>query len=212
MQKTVWVKRTPEWIKANPGMGTMYKVYEDGTPVVNTDPVDPVVGEKFRLNTIYNTPIVKEKVKGKEPGLYLILCEIEKCVYVGKSDNVGSRLRAHKMVIFDSKHPHTCASTYLPIREHISTHGPNCLVFKKHVDIPDCYDEDLIRAERELMAEMIRKGYKLYNKQVYKEAFEDTIYVPAQYRVNMIKIVEWLTVGEGANDSKFNEFVNSLTE
>lgn len=216
MQKTKWMKRDPEWIKANPGKGTMYKVDDDGKEIVSSvsNQIEVVVPKaSVKSNIIYHKPVNKgPTINGSEPGVYVIVCEIEKTAYVGKSDNVSTRLRSHKMMVFSDKSAGKCSSTYALMREHVEAHGPNCLVFKKHADVNTRYNEDLLKAESELMAYMIQEGYKLYNKLIYREAFEDTIYVPAQYRGNVVKIIEWLTVGEGANDSKFNDFVNSLTE
>ena len=210
MQKTKWMKRDPEWIKLNPGMGTMYKVYEDGTPFIEENrPAS--IREEVIPEPIFISKFNK-KVVGSEPGLYTITCEVEKMVYVGMSENVGSRLRNHKMIVAGIYDAVSQSSMYLELKAHVNKHGSNCLIYKKHVDITDCTVGDLLRAETELMAEMIRKGYKLYNRKISKEIYDETIYCPNAYRDNMIKIVEWITVGEGANDSKFNDFVNSLTE
>lgn len=73
MSKGVWIRRTEDWIKIDQ---------------------PPHNGATYALKSK-----IKNKVKPIDSGVYVIICEREKCAYVGQSINMGARMRNHKLCI-----------------------------------------------------------------------------------------------------------------
>jgi len=165
--KTVWKPRTPEWIKANPKQGTMYKVLVDNEGnELNPEPPKPIE---------IITPLIKEQqTKPKDlsqAGVYLIICGIENHAYIGLSSNIDVRLRNHKMNIIDNK---TKVKTiaYGIMREHYIKHGIEAFEFIKYKHMPNASYNELGRMEMQTLLEYHRMGYKLYNQQISMHILE----------------------------------------
>ncbi len=152
MSKIVWAKRSEEWIKANPGKGTMYKteLIEGNDPPINL--LHPI------RNSIKNA---KKNKEANDVGIYVIICEIEKSAYVGQSINMGTRLRNHKMQIVGEKIPDV--KTYHKIREHFVKHGIVQFEFKRYLLMPDANTDQLTDAENRIIWEFKKNGYSIYN-------------------------------------------------
>ncbi len=59
----VWKSRTPEWIKANPKQGTMYKEYTDENGNITEDPMVKHVKMEQMIPNVSKKPIKAEKPK-----------------------------------------------------------------------------------------------------------------------------------------------------
>lgn len=176
MEKEIWVRRSPEWIKENPKGGTMYKVKVGG------DEPTPNTASNYVKRT-YN------KLKNKtDKGIYAIICEPSKHVYVGQSIRVNTRIRSHRYKLINQ---HTnCVKTYKKMREDFLIHGLDGFQFIKCKDMPDALTEDLINSERETMFEFLEKGYKLYNYQI--EVYN--IYCPLKIKDTIQKIIDFYEI------------------
>lgn len=177
---TIWLPRSAEWIKDNPGKGTLYKVDKNTlTPVDTKEPEK--IKSKFQ-------PDFKSNVKTyfipklKHSGTYAIICDKAKYVYVGQSQNVKTRLRAHKMAIIS---PLTKLSTYTLMKEHWKQFGIKSFQFVECQKIEDT--KDLLEAEINTMVEFLTKGYRLYNKQLPIGEF--AIYCPKDIILTIQKTI-----------------------
>ncbi len=184
-----WEKRTEDWIKENPGKGTMFKRYFN-----NTDEKAEVIKEE--RTKVY--PIMKDDF-----GVYAIICDAEKCVYVGQSQNMNVRIRSHKMSILG---PSIKKGIYVKIKEHCEKHGPSCLEFKKILRLPEGSKiEDLLIKEDEIMAEFLQKGYTLYNFSVNNSLYNDHLHCPKDYKSIILKTIDKL-----ASETDFINKLNKL--
>jgi predicted GIY-YIG superfamily endonuclease len=187
-----WEKRSPEWIKSNPGKGTMYKANPDGSEY--TEGSEP---KKF-IPTAQN-PIPFNKVINTDAGVYVVVCEKAKHAYVGQSVNMGTRLRSHKMSIVKSE-----ASTYLKMRNHWRLYGEEAFDYIKHTHMPTSTEEELLQKEAEVMMEYIRAGYILYNGLINVNILADIVSCPKDFQL----IIEQ-TINKLASET---DFVNKLKE
>lgn len=199
-----WVPRSKEWIKENPGKGTMYKEYfepqkEEGNSEdffsINT----PITPKSVKL---YPNP---KKTMGS--GIYIVICEVEKHVYVGQSRNVENRLRNHKMVI-SSNDEHE-SKAYIKMKAHRKLHGLNAFEFIKYDMIPHATTSMLLDREAEVMAEFARKGYLLYNRSIALQVMDESIYCPIQFQPFVANLVNLLTTHPDKG-SKVIDFVKQL--
>ncbi len=108
-------------------------------------------------------------------GVYVIICEPEKYVYVGESNNVGVRLRSHKMSIIKQN---TQNGAYMLMNSHYIKHGIDGFEFKKYLSCD--LDRHLMwEKENETIATFIENGYKLYNSGVWAGGF--AIFCPKEH-------------------------------
>ena len=183
-----WERRTEEWIKANPGQGTMYKKYKD------TEHELPALTFKTEENS-------RRWDYDEHKGIYVIICEIEKYAYVGQSRNMNSRLRNHKMIMVHTK-PHE-TKTYIKMREHVAKHGIEAFQFLKHLPMPDANMIELTNMENEVMGNFVRKGYNLYNSAISLQMRDECVICPKEFQPVILQSIELLA-------SK-TDFVNKLT-
>ena len=155
MSQYVWAKRSAEWIKENPGKGTMYKI-----------PIEQKEEIKKEVKNLMISRAEKKKIElqTKTCGVYAIVCEVEKMAYIGESFNVEVRMRNHKMCINNAS---SSAVMYKLMNYHQGKHGKNAFQFIKmhEIDNNGMKDELLIK-EAETMHEFIEMGYKLYNQSI----------------------------------------------
>jgi hypothetical protein len=148
MKKEIWLKRSEEWIKQNPGKGTMYKVLAEE-------------GEELPKESLLKH--AKKIYSKKEPGnigIYVVVCELSKRAYIGQSINVGTRLRSHKAGILKRLK----TNSYKAMVEDYEKYGPEAFKFIqiKQIENP----EHLTDEENESMIRYMEAGYKLYNQQI----------------------------------------------
>lgn len=174
MNKIVWAIRSKEWIKDNPGKGTMYKteLKEDEAPPINL--LAPI---RNKLKGERNKDLIHDT------GIYLIICEQAKSVYVGQSINMGSRMRSHKMNITAIDPPQL--QTYAKIREDWNKYGAISFEFKRYLPLPNTTtSEDLTNHENNTMWEYMNNGYKLYNTVI-----TGNIYCPENLRGLVLDLI-----------------------
>lgn len=157
-----WERRSPEWIKENPGKPTMYKVYDTQKSEFKAIAAKNIV---FDLD---NKPIGSLSSPTLSltfaAGVYVIECVPEKCVYIGQSRNVPVRLRNHKykiLIDFGSD------DTYTDMRSDRIKHGIDSFTFSILHHMPEAKKQQLCSKEAEAISYYISKGYKVYNKQLY---------------------------------------------
>lgn len=173
--KTVWLKRSEEWIKANPGKGTMYK-----------EEIDLVKSVPKELTKEAKKVYTKRIEKGLDSGVYVITCEPTKTVYVGQSVNMGTRMRSHKMYITQSAM--TNIATYDQMIDDCNTHGIDSFTFVKYMKISNGSTKDMLYHESLTMAEFLSKGYKLYNKAISCY----NVHCPDEYKELINRLIEAL--------------------
>lgn len=155
MSQYVWAKRSAEWIKENPGKGTMYKI-----------PIEQKEEIKKEVKNLMVSRAEKKRIElqTKTCGVYAIICEIEKMAYIGESFNMEVRLRNHKMCINNSS---SHAAMYSLMNMHQYKHGKECFKFIKVHEIENTGSKEaLLIKEAETMHEFIDMGYKLYNQSI----------------------------------------------
>jgi predicted GIY-YIG superfamily endonuclease len=181
-EKKVWMKRSEEWIKQNPGKPTMYKDYP------NNANVNSLVFDTRR--------VVKKRYEKRTSGIYVILCEPAKSVYVGMSENIESRLRSHKFNINRKYNK----SPYIKICEDIETYGVSSFELKIYEEVNQT--SNLFRKETETMHLFKRDGYNLYN-QVIGELSKDLIYCKEELQPQINKLINLAT----KDIDKFNNII-----
>ncbi len=225
-KKYIWKHRSKEWIKENPKQGTMYKVYfdEDGKEipeitkeVVKVKDIDKgtnieYIGFTPRTN---HEPKIKPRLSHKEKkeannpkntrGVYVIICEAEKCVYVGQSFNIPNRLRNHKMCIVNKSKQYS----YKNMHEHFNKHTISGFQFIDYEYIDNATEEQLLKREGELMAEFAGMGYKLYNNALSKEFLSGAVFCPDIIREDVNSLVKHIIANPNSIDL-FKSFVATL--
>lgn len=161
-----WIHRSKEWIAANPGKPTMFKVTKAGE-IVESD---------------------SALTKCPNGGVYVILCEASKHVYVGQSKNAEVRLRNHKMIISRLCKTPENSDIYGKMIKHYEFHGEDSFVFKKYLKVD--FEEDLLVKEIEIMVEFIENGYTLYNRLVPREILNKMVYVPDYIRNKVLDYIK----------------------
>lgn len=136
-----WCFRSEEWIKSNPGQPTMYKHYADG--------YNPEAANRKEHKAVAGC-------KRGKVGVYIVLCEPAKHVYVGQSMNMSTRLRNHRWSITRNSNN----KTYVQMREHLKQYGMDEFAFTMYAE---CDPHQRLDKEKEVMIEFIHKGYTLYN-------------------------------------------------
>jgi len=169
MSEYKWVRRSPEWIKENPGKGTMYKEYiskecDDSTSKSQKRAVITLLKQKpIEPPPKWTKHTPPEPKKGtKDAGLYAIICEANKWAYIGQSMNVGSRLRNHKMIIVHNYKSES--KVYEDIKKDKNEFGIESFSFVKIKDMPEATSTQLLDAETKMMIEYLENGYSLYNR------------------------------------------------
>ena len=160
----VWVKRSDEWIKQNPNKPTMYKVLKD----------------EIKINTNKKPKKRVGKITSITSGIYAIVCEKSKSVYVGQSKSLDVRLRNHKMNLRNQTNK--CES-YKRMYEDVNKFGLDSFDFR----CIEQTDVDLINKETEAMNMFMNLGYKLYNAQVNANA--TYVYCPFEIQDVVLKII-----------------------
>lgn len=152
-----WLKRSLEWIKENPGLGTMYKIDNFGKEVNKSKPENkPYISKAPK-----NKPTNVDKAK-HDKGIYAIVCEKAKIAYIGQSCNMSVRIRGHKHLLFNMD---TKNHIYIAMAIHLKEHGKDSFEFKKVKFLPEANIADLENAEHLTMVEFVEAGYALYNRQ-----------------------------------------------
>lgn len=191
-----WKRRSDEWIKANPGKGTMYKANPDGTEY---DP-DVRVEMKVEKKEKRVVPVLKDV----DYGIYVIICEKAKYAYVGQSTNVSSRLRSHKMMIkrqsLTSKN-----KTYFKMQEHVDRYGMDSFVFDKYMAMPGATIDELLSKESEVMGEFVRNGYNLYNTAINLDVLGEVIVCPRDFQSVVSAVIDRL-----ASETDFIRKLNDI--
>lgn len=167
--KHVWVKRSDEWIKNNPGKPTLYKVNKEEVNA-ETNGLKAVVTRKFK------------KRQSEKAGLYVITCEKTKSAYVGMSTDLTKRIYSHKIKILSNNSKEV---VYSKICKDVSEHGFDSLEFKVfEINAPD---KILLEKEQEMMHLYLSKGYRLYNTVVNTNG--NTVYCPYEYQKAISNII-----------------------
>lgn len=177
MSKIVWEKRDPDWIKANPGKGTMYKI-EIPDEAVSTIALRPL-REKYKN--------LKEVEKLIDIGIYIVICEKAKTVYVGQSRSMGNRMRNHKMNITRSNNP---KGIYVNMQKDYKHFGPDSFDYIRYIKLDRAYANDLTEVETETMWEFIEKGYRLYNRVIPG----GNLSCPAEYKITLQMFISRLRI------------------
>lgn len=186
MKEEIWLHRSQEWIKENPGKGTMYKASQ---PEVEK----PKPTKRIDLSEI-------KTGEYRNPGIYAIICEKAKSVYVGQSKNMANRLRNHKMVLLSRRPP---SKIYERMLIDIDNYGIESFTFEKHIDLKDHDVPNILEIERETMWFFLEKGYRLYNADL--PIGNNAIYCPETMRDTIVSLIK-----ECSNDVKNFELVKDL--
>lgn len=195
-----WKHRSKEWVKENPGKGTMYKEYLGPEPEPKKNkPIDLKPIQKT-INKAISTPKrngIKESIGSKEKipqgiiGIYAIVCEKEKCVYVGQSKNIAVRLRSHKMTIA-SDDPYYDTKVYKQMREHRKKHGADVFNFLVYKILNGAETKELLSEENNAMIYYASNGYKLYNSSLCTELVNSMIMCPEQFKQIILNTIDKL--------------------
>lgn len=180
--KLIWLKRDAEWIKNNPGKPTMYK----GKLDLNNDYKGEVLlkkAKKDKINIIKN-----ENSDFPDAGVYIILNEKTKSVYVGQSINMSSRIRNHRHFILEkaiNKY-----KVYDKMIKDKKNHGIESFEFIKYVLMPNKNTQELKQVENDVMHEFKAKGYELYNMEVSL----GNVYCPIKYKDDISNIINLIVI------------------
>lgn len=175
MKKIIWVPRTAEWIRNNPGKGTMYKIDSSEQPPITAS---ASIKKIYQKN---NTPII---TKGEDAGIYAVICNATKSAYIGQSTNMDSRMRNHKMMIIGTQEK---CSVYIRMKKDYQQFGIESFDFIKCYKLPFYTNENLWVKEQETMWEYIEKGYTLYNIAV--SLGDNVIYCPIHLKDLITKFI-----------------------
>lgn len=181
-QNFVWKRRSDEWIKENPGKSYMYKE-NIGTGFEEPPPTKGV----SNLREAFIPKRVKEIPAGAVCGIYVIVCEKEKYVYVGESQNIGVRLRNHKMCIDKYKGK---GVSYIKMMEHRKKHGIKAFQFLIH-QACDAGKLERMELENQAMLHYASMGYSLYNINIGIPC-EDRMYCPSEFQSVLKEIIRLL--------------------
>lgn len=203
--KAKWLKRDDEWIKANPGKPTMYKVVVDVVTIEES--------ERDQTTTQAVKKLLTPKGRFPDAGIYAVVCEIEMYVYIGQSTNMGSRLRNHKMIILGGASSEE--EKYVLIKEHVKIHGADAIQFVKIKVVKEPEGDgflkhELLREEANAMEYYFNKGYRLYNKAIPQDMFNNSVLVTPQYKPVVNNLVKLLTEGRITID-QVRAFISSIT-
>jgi hypothetical protein len=178
MKEYEWVPRPKDWIKDNPGKGTMYKHYlKDGEPPVESCALIKKEYKKLELE------YCKKERDLSDSGIYVIICEPSKRAYVGQSMSMSVRMRNHKMIISGSNIRNNETNTYKDMISDFNLYGISAFSFIKHKSLPGLDAADLMNHESNAMGEFIELGYRLYNLNV--NIGNNVIYCPPD-------IIDWV--------------------
>lgn len=194
MEESIWIKRPKEWIEANPGKGTMYKVLKsDITKEFIAD--NPTILNKGKDRNPY-TKEIKQPNAGDQSGIYLIICENSKSVYVGQSVNIDSRIRNHRMCIKGNNS--NSSRVYEAIKKDVLLFGIETFQFVKYKIIKDATSDNLLKEERAVMCEFLESGYFLYNAEVpWSNNF---VHCPDKYRTLIADLMKRLKEDDKLSD------------
>lgn len=182
MKEFIWLKRTKQWIKENPGKGTMYKALR---PEIIIKP-DITASDYRKKKYAEKTNTEYDPQKGRDAGIYVICCEKTKHAYVGQSMNMDVRMRNHKMNICGKLQ--CSAQAYDKMRKHFQEFGIESFSFTKHIIIPSANTNILCDIEAKTMYEFIERGYILYNKNINFGA--NVIHCPSDIKDVIKTIIE----------------------
>ena len=193
VQKTfVWKSQPKSWQEANPALSPMYKVYSDGTEEFLEKGKTSKIKAAPHKKPVTVKEIISEigKVRKKRDhtgtcGIYIVICEATKSVYVGQSVNIESRLRSHKGQVTNLKCNY---KLYTKIREDFKQHGNGSIEYKLHKSVNEL--TQLTEEEIQTMREFIEKGYSLYNTHV--PLGRDSVYCPPQFKDSIKTIISAL--------------------
>ena len=148
----------------------MYKVKKEIG--ISTDGLMRVAKKKY----------IKAKEKEPDSGVYVIICEKSKSVYVGQSVSMNNRMRNHKMNIINDR-PY-CINSYKEMKRDYLLYGIDSFKFVKYKYITDV--DEMLKEEEFTMYEFMAKGYKLYNSLI--PMTNNLIYCPSELKDIAIKL------------------------
>lgn len=198
MEKETWIHRDKEWIKQNPGKPTMYK-----ETLKDSDPPPKCATREVKKEYEKRT-----KRPSVDIGVYIVLCEKAKSVYVGQSQSMGIRMRSHKSCILKMEN---ISRTYREMRIDCEKYGIDSFQFARYLEIDakimtnEDRREKLLEKEQETMWDFMRKGYKLYNIQINSNG--NTIYCPFKMQ-DLINDIVFLAI----EDEKVLSLLESIQE
>lgn len=189
-----------QWVWASkptgrPGRVKLYKKYIRGSKKII--PLPSQIPPPISTVTISNDskPIqILPKTREKNldtAGIYVIICEIEKHVYVGQSINVDVRLRNHKMAIQSATN--TLGRNYVKIQEHYKKHGIEAFQFVNYISCPFANTKELLYKESETISAYSKMGYNLYNTSVNITIGVNTINCPVEYQPIINELIRKLS-------------------
>jgi hypothetical protein len=145
---------------------------------------------------------IQQVIKGNA-GVYVIVCEREKCVYVGQSMNVPVRLRSHKLYLMGGGK--NVPKTYTKMIDHYTSYGIEAFEFRLHLKC-EAAASYLLEMETATMREFHNMGYMLYNRNAGVLSGDEIIKCPKEYR-GMIKLI----IDKMVDDGVFLEKVRKLS-
>lgn len=148
----MWLKRSEDWIKQNPGKGTMYKCVAETAEPDNLTALLAPVRKQYQ----------KKPKKGLDSGIYAIICEQAKRAYIGQSECMGNRMRSHKMCITTDRAA-SQKNTYKKIRADYLLYGADSMQYVRLKTYLGATSDQLVEYETQTMFEYLAKGYQLYN-------------------------------------------------
>jgi len=95
-------------------------------------------------------------------GVYSIICEIAKSVYIGQSANIRARLIQHRCNMINNEGREYI---YVKMNWHLFEYGISAFKYKIEEYVYD--RNDMLAKEKEWMQRYVDNGYKLYNEATY---------------------------------------------
>jgi len=162
MKEYIWKHRDKQWIKENPGQPTMYKEFLTKDEIIlNVKEIIKAKNSKQYAEPVYGNNTKYDNRDKSGAGIYIILCEASKSLYVGQSLSMNTRMRNHKMNLLSSKPPLSAA--YNKMRLDVFNHKMESFQFITYKPMPNAKYDELLRAEKEVMIYFMKEGYTLYN-------------------------------------------------
>lgn len=151
--------------------------------------------EKFKVKLnevkafIPNPINARSFTKKPEMGIYAIICEVKKRIYIGQSKNVSVRLRNH---LYTLKKNEYANGKIFQMQDDFNQLGENSFVFIKICDIDD--KKQLFDKETEIIKEYVDKGYLPYNTFINTET--TGMFCPVKFKPLVARVVALLDDGK----------------
>lgn len=190
-------KRDYKWVK----VGNEFKQVpiDENKQQVKTE-IEPTKEKKLGIKPAKFNPMPKND---NSAGIYTIICEQSKSVYIGQSMSVETRLRSHKSCLLNNVRN----KVYDRMRKDLASYGIEAFTFARFCYCPPVAGT-LLKTEEETMKEFFNNGYTLYNSGL-SSALKDTIMsehikCPVKYQSLILEII---------NRFQYDtDYVNKLTE